>query len=122
MPSHLGWTAVIVKDNPYFSSVVVMRADLYVDEGRRCLQQLDINFILTQPLQLTFMESTHQISTVRLQLHNEYLGQSSLVWQSFWGEVSLPINRKIKNAVWMALSSTQVSYQDADILELLDLD
>ena len=86
------------------------------------LMVLDIDFHLTQPLQLSFMESTHQISTVRLQLHNEYLGQSSLVWQSFWGEVSLPINRKIKNAVWMALSSTQVSYQDADILELLDLD
>ena len=113
---------VTLQGNPYFASVVVMRAKVYVEDGMRPLQELDINFILTQPLILTFMEATHQISMLRLQLHNEYLGQFSLVWQSFWGEVSLPINRKIKNAVWMALSSTWVDYQDADILELLDLD
>lgn len=113
---------VTLQGNPYFASAVVKKSDTYCEEGMRMLMVLDIDFHLTQPLQLTFMESTHQISTVRLQLHNEYLGQSSLVWQSFWGEVSLPINRKIKNAVWMALSSTQVSYPDADILELLDLD
>lgn len=114
---------VTLQDNPYFASVVVMRAEVYVEEDMRPLQELDISFILAQPLNLTFMKATHQISMLRLQLHNEYLGQSSLVWQSFWGDISLPVNRKIKNAVWMALCAADVGISmDSDILDLLDLD
>lgn len=114
---------VTLQDNPYFASVIVKNSNTYSEDGMRPLMVLDVYFHLTQPLQLTFMEATHQISTLRLQLHNEYLGQSSLVWQSFWGDVSLPVNCKIKNAVWMALCAADVGISmDSDILDLLDLD